>query len=222
MFSLAAWNIRGLIRAPKQSEVRQVVNENNLSLCAILESHVDISTLSKICSKVFRSWDWTSNGRLCDTGCRIIIGWNMDVIDLVVLSQSSQVMHVQVRHKAMDKVLYCLFIYASNNPIARRELWADLAVHKQAVHGMSWVLMGDFNVALNLEDSHSGSSQMSSAMIDFKDCVSAIDIMDINCTGLHYTWNQKPKSGSGILKKLDRVMGNLEFVDAFPGAHAIF
>ncbi|GKD17093.1 RNA-directed DNA polymerase, eukaryota, reverse transcriptase zinc-binding domain protein [Tanacetum coccineum] len=142
----------------------------------------------------------------------------MDVIDLVVLSQSSQVMHVQVRHKAMDKVLYCSFIYASNNPIARRELCGDLAVHK----GMSWVLMGDFNVALNLEDSHSGSSQMSSAMIDFKDCVSAIDIMDINCTGLYYTWNQKPKSGSGILKKLDRVMGNLEFVDAFPGAHAIF
>ncbi|GKB43048.1 RNA-directed DNA polymerase, eukaryota, reverse transcriptase zinc-binding domain protein [Tanacetum coccineum] len=81
-------NIRGLNRAPKQFEVHQVVNENQLSICAILESHVDIATLSSNCSKVFRAWDWTSNGRLCDTGCRIIIGWNMDVVDLVVLFQS--------------------------------------------------------------------------------------------------------------------------------------
>ncbi|GKD81494.1 hypothetical protein Tco_1348333 [Tanacetum coccineum] len=80
MFSIAAWNIRGLNRAPKQSEVPQVVNENQLSMCAIVESDIDIATLSSICSKVFRSWDWTSNGRLCDTGCRIIIGVELDEV----------------------------------------------------------------------------------------------------------------------------------------------
>ncbi|GKA98105.1 hypothetical protein Tco_0825999 [Tanacetum coccineum] len=72
--SLAAWNIRGLNRTPKQSEVPQVVNENQLSVCAILESHVDLSALSKVCSKVFCSWDWTSNASLCPFGCRIIVG----------------------------------------------------------------------------------------------------------------------------------------------------
>ncbi|GKF09071.1 hypothetical protein Tco_0043295, partial [Tanacetum coccineum] len=55
--------------------------------------------------------------------------------------------------------------------------------------------MSDFNVALN---------------------------MDINSFGLHYTWNQKPKGRNGILKKLDRVMGNIDFVEEFPGAYAIF
>ncbi|GKC10523.1 hypothetical protein Tco_1007305 [Tanacetum coccineum] len=69
-------------------------NVSDIYMCAILESHVDIATLSRICSKVFRAWDWTSNSWLCDTGCRIIIGWNIDVVDLVVLSQSSQAMHV--------------------------------------------------------------------------------------------------------------------------------
>ncbi|GKE82094.1 hypothetical protein Tco_1552094, partial [Tanacetum coccineum] len=46
--------------------------------------------------------------------------------------------------------------------------------------------------------------------------------MDINSSGLHYTWNQKPKSGGGVLKKLDRIMGNLEFNDTFPGACGVF
>nr|GEV51084.1 hypothetical protein [Tanacetum cinerariifolium] len=77
--------------------------------------------------------------------------------------------------------------------------------------------VGDFNVALNMEDSFTGSSGMNSAMCDFKDCVIHIEVFDINSSGLHFTWNQKPKGGGGILKKLDRIMGNIEFVDMFLG-----
>ncbi|GKB66738.1 hypothetical protein Tco_0928150, partial [Tanacetum coccineum] len=66
MFSIAAWNIRGLNRTPKQSEVHQVVSENQLSVYAILESHVDVSLLSDVCSWVFKSWEWTSNANLCN------------------------------------------------------------------------------------------------------------------------------------------------------------
>nr|GEY40675.1 hypothetical protein [Tanacetum cinerariifolium] len=76
--------------------------------------------------------------------------------------------------------------------------------------------MGDFNVALNLEDSISGSSRLNAAMYDFKACVNNIEVMDINSSGLHYTWNQKPKGRGGILKKLDRIIGNIDFVDSYP------
>ncbi|GJU43506.1 hypothetical protein Tco_1200772 [Tanacetum coccineum] len=82
--------------------------------------------------------------------------------------------------------------------------------------------MGDFNVALNIEDSFAGSSLMNVGMCDFKDCVKRIEVIDINSFGLHFTWNQKPKGRNGILKKLDRIMGNMEFVDMFPGAYALF
>ncbi|GJX93280.1 zinc knuckle CX2CX4HX4C containing protein [Tanacetum coccineum] len=51
MFSIASWNIRGLNRSPKQKVVRQVVNENNLSVCAILESHVDVAAVFDTCKK---------------------------------------------------------------------------------------------------------------------------------------------------------------------------
>ncbi|GJU69972.1 polypyrimidine tract-binding protein homolog 2 isoform X1 [Tanacetum coccineum] len=62
MINVASWNIRGLNFTPKQNEVRQVISENNLSVFAILESHVVKSKLMKMCSLVFRHWDWTSNG----------------------------------------------------------------------------------------------------------------------------------------------------------------
>ncbi|GKC86534.1 hypothetical protein Tco_1147183 [Tanacetum coccineum] len=59
-------------------------------------------------------------------------------------------------------------------------------------------------------------------MYEFKDCVATIKVMDINQFGLQFTWNQKVKGGSGVLKKLDRVMGNIEFIYAFPRAYAVF
>ncbi|GJT14818.1 retrovirus-related pol polyprotein from transposon TNT 1-94 [Tanacetum coccineum] len=203
---IATWKYKGFEPFyPKQSEVR-----------------ANISALSKVCSKVFRSWDWTSNANLCSKGCRIILGWNLDVVNVMVVSQTSQVMHVKIIHKVSGRELFCSFVYANNLPVARRSLWADLELHKNVTRGKPWILMGDFNVALNLEDYSSGSSKLNYAITDFKDCVYNIEVMDINSSGLHFTWNQKPKGGCGLLKKLDRIMGNTEFIDAFPGAYALF
>ncbi|GKC45382.1 hypothetical protein Tco_1063104 [Tanacetum coccineum] len=126
----------------EESEVEEV----NIEHSTIKGSHVEISGLANVCSKVFRSWDWTSNANLCPKGCRIILGWNVDV-------------HM-----------------VNNSP---------------------WILLGDFNVALNMEDVSVGSSFMNSAMNEFKECVANLEVLDVNCSGLHYTWNQKP-----ILKKI--------------------
>ncbi|GJS63488.1 trichome birefringence-like protein 3, partial [Tanacetum coccineum] len=192
-----------------ESDIEEVfVEENPNSLkgesTPVTESHVDISLLSQVCSKVFKAWDWTSNANHCTKGCWIILGWNVDVVNVLVLSQMNQAMHVKIIHKASNKIMYCSFIYAGNKVSERRVLWSELGLHKQVVRGCPWILLGDFNVALNLKDSNSGSSLLNSAMLEFKDCVSNIEVMDINSSGLHFTWNQKPKGG-GILRKLDRV-----------------
>ncbi|GJX28155.1 hypothetical protein Tco_0236234 [Tanacetum coccineum] len=75
--------------------------------------------------------------------------------------------------------------------------------------------MGDTNTALFLADSTASSSNMDISMRDFKDCVANIEVMDMQQSGLQYTWSQKPKGLNGILKKLDRIIANLEFTDIF-------
>ncbi|GJS64707.1 putative RNA-directed DNA polymerase, partial [Tanacetum coccineum] len=222
MYSVASWNIRGLNRTPKQREVRQVINENNLNVCAILESHVDIGKLEKVCSKVCSKWEWTSNASYCRKGSRIILGWNDDEVDVMVLTRSSQVIHTQIMLKADRKVLFCSFIYASNSYKTCRELWQNLCMHKLFVNGRAWALLGDFNSSIFIEDTYYGSSKINISMREFNDCVESVEILDVNCTGLHYTWNQKPNGDYGILKKIDRVMANLGFAGDFPGSYAVF
>ncbi|GJR35154.1 RNA-directed DNA polymerase, eukaryota, reverse transcriptase zinc-binding domain protein [Tanacetum coccineum] len=138
----------------------------------------------------------TSNGSWCDKGTRIIVGWNYNDVDVVVITQDAQAIHTRIWLKAERKELYI-----RNHP---------------------WCLLGDFNAALFLEDSTASGANIDISMREFRDCVEDIEVMDVHRMGLQFTWNQKPKGANGILKKIDRIMANTGFHDQFVGAHAIF
>ncbi|GJV05024.1 uncharacterized protein Tco_1338593 [Tanacetum coccineum] len=209
-------NIRGLNRISKQKEVHQVILENHLNVCAVLESHLDVSKLERVCAKVCSKWSWTSNGSLCTKGSRIILGWNTNYVDVTVLSCTRQAMHTRIILKGDQKSMFCTFIYADNKHTKRKELWKDLELHSTFVRSKSWVIMGDFNSARFLEDTYCGSSKINISMREFNECVIKIEMADVNCTGLHFTWTQKPKANDGMLKKIDRVLSNTKFTSEFP------
>ncbi|CAH1439104.1 unnamed protein product [Lactuca virosa] len=113
-------------------------------------------------------------------------------------------------------------MYAANKYTDRRALWSSLVHHKGFVRDDPWVIGEDFNVTLNLNESTAGSSRFSKGMVDFLDCINNLEIEDINSNGLNFTWNQKPHGNNGILKKLDRVMGNSRLLEVFPTIYASF
>ncbi|GJZ02307.1 RNA-directed DNA polymerase, eukaryota, reverse transcriptase zinc-binding domain protein [Tanacetum coccineum] len=88
-------------------------------------------------------------------------------------------------------------------------LCATLETHlkeKQLQRDKPWVLLGDWNVSLNIEDHSEGGSCKSNDMIDFQECIDNIEVEDLNCSGIHFTWVQSRQDpSSGILKKIDRV-----------------
>ncbi|GJW63827.1 hypothetical protein Tco_0115711 [Tanacetum coccineum] len=87
---------------------------------------------------------------------------------------------------------------------------------------LPWCLLRDFNDSLFVGDTSTGSLAMDISMREFKECVEEIEVTDVQCIRVQFTWNQKPKGRDGVLKKLDRILANLEFYDGFMGAHAIF
>ncbi|XP_021996030.1 uncharacterized protein LOC110893223 [Helianthus annuus] len=161
-------------------------------------------------------------GSVVLNGTRIILGWDPAVVEVMVLFQATQVMHLQVVFKLDRRMIFCSVVYAANYYISRRELWNQLRMHKALVNNAPWVIMGDFNSALNLEDKSFGISNVSPGMRDFKECVEDIEMFDVKRVGMHFTWNQKPKNGVGLLKKIDRVLGNTPFVSAYPESVAVF
>ncbi|KAJ9561158.1 hypothetical protein OSB04_006318 [Centaurea solstitialis] len=199
--------------------------ENKLDVCAIIETKVCESKLKGVCDEIFGNWGWITNISACEGRARIIVGWNLATVKMEFSAFFGQVVHGSILHFDSMKKLHCSFVYAANDVSNRLILWDQLLLHKNFVKSEPWCVLGDFNVALNPCDSSSGSSMVTKAMNDFRDCVNSAELEDINQMGLWYTWIQKPLSDGtlkGLLKKIDRVMGNLAFLDSFPNALVSF
>ncbi|XP_021987007.1 uncharacterized protein LOC110883597 [Helianthus annuus] len=208
-----------------QDEVREVADDTTMFMQNKTnngESHVQVDKLNDVCSKLCKGWDWLSNGNLCHKGTRIIVGWNPRDVDVMLLSSTDQVMHLQLVFKGLKKAIFCSMVYASNDYKERRELWKSLNRHKCFVNDKPWAIMGDFNAILELGDTHLGASGISVSMLEFKKCVLNVEIFDVKSSGMHFTWNQKPKHGIGVMRKIDRIMANCHFTDVFPNSFAVF
>ncbi|GKC14605.1 RNA-directed DNA polymerase, eukaryota, reverse transcriptase zinc-binding domain protein, partial [Tanacetum coccineum] len=156
-------------------------------------------------------------------GCRIVIGWNPDVVKLLVINTSRQHMLCLIESIHNHKKIYFSFVYASNFGMERRGLWKELHMPKICTSGTPRVLMGDFNVTLNVSEHSAGKSTIDGDMEDFMDCVNNIEVEDVCSTGMHFTWIKSPKKPStSVMKKLDRVMANDLFMDEYNQAYAVF
>nr|GEU59754.1 hypothetical protein [Tanacetum cinerariifolium] len=102
-----------------------------------------------LCSKVFKRWNWTSHSLSYMKGSRIIMGWNSDILNAVVIASDDQIMHTA--------------------------LWKNLKTHKGYVRGRPWVVLGDFNVSLSADEKSTGSSYIDTGMRDFQECVEDIE-----------------------------------------------
>ncbi|GKA15133.1 RNA-directed DNA polymerase, eukaryota, reverse transcriptase zinc-binding domain protein [Tanacetum coccineum] len=86
-------------------------------------------------------------------------------------------------------------------------------------------ISGDLNVTLQPNEHSCGSTVMTSDMMEFQGCLNKIKVEDICISDLHFTWTKnlqrtKTKNMIRILKKLDIVMYNEEFIKQFPNSHA--
>ncbi|KAJ9553884.1 LOW QUALITY PROTEIN: hypothetical protein OSB04_017929 [Centaurea solstitialis] len=203
---IALWNIRGLNLASRRKKVKRLIIENGLCMCTIVETKVCKGKLRKFCKEIFGSWNWSQIMRF-------------------VLEFFDQVIHGRFYHVESKKKVFCSMVYAANDVVVRRLLWDQLREFGSLVKKEAWLILGDFNVSSNPADSSRGSSKITRGMLDFRECVHDIEVEDISYSGLQFTWTQKPlamEGNKGLLKKIDRVLGNLGLLDDFPSVHASF
>lgn len=221
MNSIACWNVRGFNQPFKSKEVRNLIRENEIGLCCILETHVSKKKLNSVFTRLFRDWKWTSNSDLCFKGSRIVIGWDDSVFELMSMFSTDQVIHCLVSDKRSSVHFFCSFVYAANDHIPRRKLWHSIEVFSQLVGESPWMILGDFNATLHLEEIVGGVIGRSPAMEEFRECISKVEVMDLHFSGMRFTWSGSPQ-GVGVVKKLDRALVNGSFQTKFPLAKVRF
>ncbi|PWA70711.1 RNA-directed DNA polymerase, eukaryota, Reverse transcriptase zinc-binding domain protein [Artemisia annua] len=114
-------NIRSMNKLKKQKEVERMIVEDNIQVCAILETHVKPHKLPKVCEKAFGNWSWISNVSNNMNGCRILVGWNNALVNLMVLNSSRQSILSEIETIPSRIKVFCSFMYAANTGRERNE-----------------------------------------------------------------------------------------------------
>ncbi|GJT29450.1 RNA-directed DNA polymerase, eukaryota, reverse transcriptase zinc-binding domain protein [Tanacetum coccineum] len=192
----------------KQNEVRKLIRNEKLSVCAVLETHMKKDKIDKVCNKVFGNWSWQHNLDMSKKGCRIIVGWNQDYVQCHLMQSTRQTMCYMVEILKSDTKFFCTFIYAANHERDRRELWNELCMYKSIIGDAEWAIMGDMNVTLNTNEHSEGMSYFTQDMREFQDCINEIEMEDLCSSGLQYTWTKNHSPSilicPGLMKKIHR------------------
>ncbi|GJT86927.1 hypothetical protein Tco_1068644 [Tanacetum coccineum] len=74
-------------------DVDTLENEAAINQNVSNETHVKKKKLASICSRVLGRWEWVSNNSAGSGGTRIIVWWDPNYVNVMVLEQSAQVIH---------------------------------------------------------------------------------------------------------------------------------
>ncbi|KAK7255717.1 hypothetical protein RIF29_29136 [Crotalaria pallida] len=103
----------------------------------------------------------------------------------------------------------------------RVDLWKELQEIGDSMQE-KWVIMGDFNCCLNVQEKAGGIPLDVQQTEDFREMVIHCQLEDMNYSGCYYTWNNNQEGGDRILCKLDRVLVNMECCRNWPDAQTEF
>ena len=156
-FKITAWNI-SLGTVSKQTHIRNLIWNERISICVVLETNMKENRIEKVCANVFGSWQWQNNAHLSKKGCRIAADRDNSNVRCSLVHATSQDMLYFIEVGSTQKVFYCTSIYAAKKGKDRRELWQDLVLFKRIVGHVPLDLMGDVNVSLHLDDHFKGIS----------------------------------------------------------------
>lgn len=85
------------------------------------------------------------------TNVRIVLSLNDSDVEVKVLWKTDQCIHCDVRSKNGSFKGHGSFIYARNSKEERQQLWNTLVAYQMHI-SIPWLLIGDYNVILNLAE----------------------------------------------------------------------
>ncbi|XP_074363454.1 uncharacterized protein LOC141703992 [Apium graveolens] len=209
--NFAAWNVRGINKAPHQKELQSFISVNNVHFMGILETKVKSDKAPIISKKVKKEWKWLFNYTHHYNG-RVWVGWNPEFWDISLHSMTSQVITCNAVFLEKNLTFLVSFIYAHNDAVDRAPLW-DYCLNLSSTSS-PWCLLGDFNCVTNLSEISGGREHFTPDMQAFQDCLANCGLDRVRTVGDIFTWSNK-RLLNPVFKCLDRMVANGAWFNLF-------
>ena len=142
---VASWNVCGVNEPHKQKEVRSLISKHRISLLGLNETRTQSSKHLSIIHSICPSWRYFTNYSSNPSG-RIWIMWDSALLDVLILSSTDQVIHIQALDIQNQSTMMISFVYGHNDYMLRRDLWASIRSFSSTIGAAPWLVFGDFNI----------------------------------------------------------------------------
>ncbi|XP_074364024.1 uncharacterized protein LOC141704734, partial [Apium graveolens] len=161
--------------------VKDFVNSNNISLIALLETHVKMENMGRVTSFVSPHFDWISNHDFHDNG-RILIGWDPHLWKISVLCKSAQHITSKICRISNNEEFVIFYLWAQPLHSSTVSMGGSFSFCNRFDYTL--VLSRDFNVCLGPTESNSDNTRWSTGMLEFRDFLNSSGLTDLRPRGL--------------------------------------
>ncbi|CAM8900258.1 unnamed protein product [Rhodiola kirilowii] len=205
------WNCQGLGRPRTVRALRHAIKSHSPQIVCLLETKKRAFDVEGMKYKFgFQNcFGVSSKGQ--SGGLAVL--WDDSVsVDL----RSYSFYHIDVVVKDQEEFWLSLFY---GNPAAsrRRESW-NLLRQLRAMDDLQWVVLGDFNEILSLNEARGGRMRNQWQIHNFRRVVEDCHLIDLGFVGYPYTFSNRRKGEEEVQARLDRVLADEAWKRKFPKA----
>ncbi|XP_026399703.1 uncharacterized protein LOC113295587 [Papaver somniferum] len=199
------WNINGVARTTTHSKLRELIRDFHPEVFGLAEPKVACSTNfgRRLISEGYSSFIINNSA---NSGIANLWVCYKDGLHVSVFNSSKKAITI-----AVDGV-YISFVHASYIQTTRRMLWRQLVMQDSIT---PWMVIGDFNCILRLNEKKGGLEIRSSIIDDFSDWMDDNNLFESDSLGSKFTWCNRESGTRRIISKLDRAIINAAWLAKF-------
>lgn len=144
----------------------------------------------------------------------LVLLWKNDV-NIQITIESNCLIHCLIADASLPNSWHYSFVYNPHVASLKPSFWNLLNEVVKAFFGL-WILMEDFNLALDQKDKCGGKSVVSSSRCGFRNMLNLNGLIDLGFISYLFTWNNHRLGKANIRERLDHAFANRDWKVMYP------
>ena len=207
---LLSWNFQGLGNPWTGRSLRNIVGEQALTVCFLMETRLDKEGFEKLYGEL--PFPNKIIVKQPDQGGGLALIWKNDVrLELKNFTAN----HIMVRVLEDGGFTWWLTcFYGWPEATQKHKSWELLSHLKSFTEG-PWLCIGDFNAILQSSEKLSKQSALVNQIDAFRTVLEICQLEDLGYRGYQYTWNNKNPGEANTKLRLDRAVATKAWREKF-------
>lgn len=185
---ILVWNCRGARRQGVVDAARALFQRFNPDLVILMETRTSVDGAVETIDQLMFHDQIIISAEGYAGGMWLL--WNSNQITLSQQRMSNRMVHAMIsfNHAAQPFMLSAVYNYPQ--PHLQNQVWDELLQFSSNVTA-NWLVVGDFNCILNLNEKKGGGKIRLKKILGFRDCIAKCGLIDLGYAGHPFTWNNR-------------------------------